>query len=383
MKTIISRYALYSLIAIEVLLMPYLVSSEFYIELEYYKFIVFFFPFVLVGAQSGFLYYNYTEKQDKFITLLLFGAIHALFCSLVFYNYSGQFLYSVSAFLMVMMVIIEQRVQVARHFTLALMVKPLISIFLIGFASLSYFYPSLGFEKIIFIGAFLSTFIIWSSAAFFSLRDKLNFREVGTLKDYTNLIKKGFFINVSTLLLMGMFFLDREIIKEYHPDFIGTYSFSFNISQFVILALTTIGYVNTVNLGESVANIDFDKIFKNLLFTYKIYFVLVVLFLIFISILDKFYEFPDLMLIAMIQVAFVGNFFSINSISAVALYKGMQKKMTAIFFGIFIVNIAFSYIFILNDTVYWAQLLKTGILLNVYSCFLLYSVYKSTSKKDF
>ena len=66
LKLIFYRYFMYSFLAVEVLLLPLFLEKELYATFEYYKFIIFFVPFFMLGSPSGYLYYKYNHKEEYF-----------------------------------------------------------------------------------------------------------------------------------------------------------------------------------------------------------------------------------------------------------------------------------------------------------------------------
>jgi len=53
---------MYSFIAIEVILLPLILPEDVYVQVEYGKFVLFFMPFLLIGAPSGYAYYKIKKK---------------------------------------------------------------------------------------------------------------------------------------------------------------------------------------------------------------------------------------------------------------------------------------------------------------------------------
>ena len=183
---------MYSLIALEVMLMPRLLPSNEYSELEYYKFITFMFPFFLVGAHSGYMYYRFTEKDDRFNNLLIFGSLQLGGVAIAFGLMKQNIYFAIAGLLMGIMVIIEQRVQVEKLFTLALAAKPLISVFLVLVAYLSWsgYAPQLDSGQILLLSIALC-FLVWLVIILWSIKKPINSLEKIRFSDYADLIKKG------------------------------------------------------------------------------------------------------------------------------------------------------------------------------------------------
>ncbi|WP_152084870.1 hypothetical protein [Pseudoalteromonas sp. A25] len=368
MYIIIFRYAMYSLIALEVMVVPKILPGSDYSELEYYKFIIFMFPFLLVGAHSGYMYFRFTEKEDRFNTLVIFGALQLGLFALAFGLMTQNIFYAIAGLFMGMMVVIEQRVQVEKLFTLALAGKPLISVFLVLVAYLSWggFSPQLDPSQILSFSVILG-FLAWTAIVVYFIKHTTSFQEGFEFSKYIDLIKKGFSINVATILLMMTFFLDRYITKQYYPESLASYSFSYNIIQFVILALTTIGYVNTVKVGEKFDELSFSVLINKLVYTYKVFVVILALFFVFLYVIKFFYTFEGFLTLSVIMSIFFGNFFCVNSVASIALYKGFQNKAAFFLACIFAVNVLLSYLLAESNVAHYWLVLKTGLLLNIYS----------------
>ncbi|WP_419777609.1 hypothetical protein [Malaciobacter marinus] len=256
MKLIFYRYFMYSFLAIEVLLLPLFLEKEFYATFEYYKFIIFFIPFLMLGSPSGYIYHKYNHKKEYFNELLLFGFIHCLLILPFLWIFFDNVLFLVLCLLMTISLFVEHKLQTQRMFILALGLKPMISIFLIISFLLIYFnFVDEITINILFL-LMLSSFLVWLIISF----RKINFEKNQKLKikNYFLMIKKGFPINAGTLLIMLYFFCDRFIAKEYYNEYLASYSLSYNLIQFILLALSTLAYVNVVDVGEKYSNINLD-----------------------------------------------------------------------------------------------------------------------------
>ncbi len=377
LKLIFYRYFMYSFLAIEVLLLPLFLEKEFYATFEYYKFIIFFIPFLMLGSPSGYIYHKYNHKKEYFNELLLFGFIHCLLILPFLWIFFDNVLFLVLCLLMTISLFVEHKLQTQRMFILALGLKPMISIFLIISFLLIYFnFVDEITINILFL-LMLSSFLVWLIISF----RKINFEKNQKLKikNYFLMIKKGFPINAGTLLIMLYFFCDRFIAKEYYNEYLASYSLSYNLIQFILLALSTLAYVNVVDVGEKYSNINLDFFKKKIFHSYKIFFILLLFFIFFILIVSMFYHFSNLILYSLIMGVLLGNYFTINSLSSIALYLDFFKKIVKMMLYLFILNLVLSYIFIFFKIDYVYYLIKTGILLNLSA---LYFLYLSVNKLE-
>jgi len=375
LKLIISRYFLYSFIALEVLLLPKLLPSELYAQIEYQKFILYFIPFFLLGAPSGYVYFKYNENKDYFHSLLLFGFLFGVIISLLLFLLNKNILFSIAGLLMILFFIMEQKVKTEKEFFLALSIKPFISIMLLVL-SYSIFVKLFDTKslEILYYSIFMA-FIVWSLVAIIRINKKIFTVKVAFF-EYKQLVQKGFLINIATLLLMVFFFIDRYFTKEYYYNYLASYSFSYNLIQFVILALTTVSYVNVINIGENIKKIEYSFIKQKIKKAYLIFCILFIIFIGFLFILNNFYYFKDFILISIILCFFIGIFYSMNSIASLAQYLDFQKEISMMILLIVVLNYSISYIMTIYNVPYLYLLIKSGILLNIYSLYLYLKIKK-------
>lgn len=381
---IVSRYFLYIFIAIEVLFLPKIVSNEIYVQIEYQKYILFMLPFILLGAPSGYVYFKYNHKKEYYNSLLFFGILIGMVLSLYIYIDFKNLLFAITSLIMILFLIIEQKLKTDKKFFLSLSVKPLISVNIILIASLSFFNYIELFDSInILYYSIIISFSIWISL-FFIKKEKNVLKDTTKplFSEYKLLIKKGFYINLNTILIMTFFFSDRYFTKEYYYEYLGSYSFSYNLSQFVILSLSTIAYVNVVKIGENIKSLNLDYIKGELNKTFKIFIVLFIFFVFFIIIVNNFYSFNNLIEISLIICLFLGIFHSFGAISSLAQYLDFQKELTTLMFCILMVNFVLSYILSHLNIHYLILLTKSGILLTIYSIYFYFKLKNVVDKKE-
>jgi len=382
LKLIISRYFLYSFIALEVLFLPKFLSQELYAQIEYQKFILYFIPFFLFGAPSGYVYFKYNENKDYFSSLIVFGFIFGIVVSLLLSIIYSNILFGIAGLFMTLFFIIEQKVKTEKQFFLALSIKPFISIVLLIMSYLVYinYFDKVNLEILYY--SIFTAFIIWCFIIFLKIKEKFIFISKANFFEYKELLKKGFLINVATLLLMIFFFIDRYFTKEYYIDYLASYSFSYNLIQFVILALTTVAYVNVVHIGENIKEIEYKYIKQKIQKAYLVFIILFILFIGFLYILNSFYNFKDFVLISLILCFFIGIFYCMNSVSSLAQYLDFQKNISLVMLIIVISNYISSYFMSIFEVEYIYLLIKSGLLLNIYSLFLYVKIKKKVLQMD-
>lgn len=373
---------MYSFLAIEVLVLPAFIEKELYSIFEYYKFIIFSSPFLMLGVSSGFLYCNYSLKSNYFNELVIFGTIYALIVVVpIAWVYFDNILFVVLCFLMVLSVFVEQKLQTQKMFILALGLKPLISIFLVISVAIFYFGGYNGKTINTLFLSMILAFLLWLLIAYnkLELYKSINI----DIKKYFIMLKKGFPINAGTILIMLFFFCDRFIAKEYYSADLATYSLAYNLIQFIILALSTLAYTNVVDIGERGHDVNFVFLKNKLIYNYKIFLILLFLFVFFIFGISGMYNFDNIVCHSLVMAILLGNYFTINTISSIALYLDFFKKIVWAMFFLFLFNVALSYLFVRFELKYIYFLIKTGALLNfsaLYFMWLLIGRLKNENK---
>ena len=360
--------------ALEVLLLPKVFSPELYSEIEYQKFILYFVTFFLFGANSGYVYCKYNDNKDYFYSLLTIGSIVGAGVSIVLFLYYQNIYFSLSSFLMFTFLIVEQKIKVENEFFLALAIKPLISMTLSVYAILYYKGKIENYGINFLYISIVVSFFIWITLVMFRLRTNFSFKFKVCFTEYGTLISKGFFVNIATLLFMGFFFSDRYITKEYYPEYLASYSFSYNLIQFVVLALTTIGYVNVVKMGENIKEMRYSVVLQTIKYSYKLFLSCYILFGIFLFVISPFFDFQGFVLISLLMAAFVGHFHVINSVSSLAQYLDFQRDVVFMMFILVVLNLISSYILIYFKLSYFLIIIKSGLLLNLYIWHVLYKI---------
>lgn len=378
-SVIIFRYVLYVIIGLETLLLPKLFSGNTYTEIEYLKSLAFLFPYVLMGSSNGYLYYKYNYKKDFFNVFLsiglLFGLIFLPVIGLIYKSIMLPFICLVT----LLFVMIEQKVKTEKYFTLSFIFKPLISLILIAIGVIV-FYTSKwqNSPQVVLLIAYLITCISWiwyvkmkigfSYPDFKSIRRKLSV--------YSLLVKQGFFGTLGTLLISLFLFSDRFFIKHYYPHFLGSFSFAFNLSQIVILTITTLSYISTVTIGEERNKISNAYIKKTLKETLIIFFFLFFLQSIAMLVISKYYNFDKLIEITLLITVTKGLFYCSTVLSPIVLYFDYQTKVTWVLLALFVLNIGLSYLCSIFNFSILIFLSMSGFSLIIYSIYIMYIIFK-------
>lgn len=376
-KVIILRYALYLIIGIEVLLLPKLIPVETYTTLEYYKSLSFLFPFVLLGAGNGYLFSKYSLKKDLYLVLLNQGLLLGLVVSIGFGVYYQSFVIPILFSVTLLFTIMEQKIKTDKNFILSFLFKPLISICLLIFGSLAFFIKVDFSWSFILLSSFLISLFVWilvgrvnSNILQFRLKLSRTY-----LKNYIHMVKKGFFATLGTLIISLFLFSDRYFTLHYYKEFLPTYSFGFNISQIVILALTTLSYISTIVIGENLQEMTRNNLRKSLVKSLLIFGGLLILLVCFVFVIQSFYEFEHILYVTLILAFFKGLFYAVSIISPIILYKGYQRKITIYLALLFLINVAGCYFISTQEFNYFGLIIFSGIVLTIYSILVIRFVF--------
>jgi hypothetical protein len=257
------RYFSYGFIAIEMLLLPIILSKESYGELEWYKSIAILGSYSLFGSFSGYIYYKYTLKKDLYEALFTYGLFSgilvSLICALLFSKFS--YLLIIPFFINALSIIQEKKLQVCNHFILSILFKPILSLVLVICFLYSYCFKQIDIEiSILFIFIYIISYVFWTILSTYFSGEKVLIKLHLNLKSnffqYCNLIKHGFIINLSTIALSLLLFNYRNLIFENFISDLAGFSLAFNVALFVFLGINTYGYILTVRIGEEIDSIN-------------------------------------------------------------------------------------------------------------------------------
>lgn len=381
------RYFSYAFIAIEMLLLPIILSEESYGEIEWYKSLAILGPYSLLGSFSGYIYNKYTLKKDFYEALFIFGLftsiLFSIICTFLFSQFN--FLLIIPFCLNALSIIQEKKLQVTNHFILSILFKPILSLILVICFLLSYYFKEVYMEiPILFIFVYITAYIIWTSISTYFSGEKVIVKLHLNLKSnffqYCNLIKYGFIINLSTIALSLLLFNYRNLIFVNFESDLAGFSLAFNVALFVFLGINTYGYVLTVRIGENI-----DSINKTALKTYlkNAFLAFVLLFLLglcLIYIYDTFIvSFDNVIRYYLVITSFSGLYYVFSIVSPVLLYRNTINQSTLFFVFILILDYISNIYLLKLDMSSFQILLKSGSLLLLSAIFNLYLIFNKSA----
>lgn len=345
-KFIFTRYVFYGFIGLEIILMPLLLSGENYGNLEFIKYTSSLLPLGLLGAHTGYMKIYYNSGRDYFNELLFNGLLVLVAIGFLGSIIYSNWLYCLSTVAVGLSFILEKKLLINKKFTLAILFKPLLSLFMITIAGLSYLvYSVVELNSVIFGGYLLSIV-----AFFFLFKNSL---EINDLKlkfsfdfwKYYKMLKEGLMLNLSTVVFTVFMYSDRFLINTYFNQHLSSYSFAFNFSALVIVGLSSLNMISQVDLGENTETSSREniiQIFKKAFFTFTILGVLgfmgIWIYQYFITSL------PFVKIQYLIILLTIGTFFLFGSVSPFIFYKGRQSALTYSLIICTIANIFLSYL---------------------------------------
>lgn len=380
LKFAFSRYSFYILIALEVFLLPNLVSVSEYSRVELVKSTSNLFGFVLLGAHSGYIYYSLKEKLNFYKPLLFYGIISASITGIAVGFYYEDFIFTVGILTVSVSYIIEKRYQINKKYTLAILFKPLFSIFLLSGV---YFLKD---ASLVLCMSYVVAILIFM-ILIFKIKKQVNTDIITVtalkLKDYWKLVKKGFPLNVLTILFLLLFYVDRIAILDISEELHTTYSISFNLALMTTLGLSSVNYITSMTLGERDGDLTLSYLYKLLgigLFLLSVSFLagLGVFYL-----LSKYY-YIDMNLAVkdfVILVFSLGLFHLIGVVGPVLFYRDKQVIQAVILALVVVISYFLNFVFF--EPSKELIILKTLILVICYFFISLILITKTTRKQIF
>lgn len=380
-KSIFIRYFLYGLALIESFTLPKLLDKYDYSQYEYFKNFIFIFPYFLLGAHSGYVQLKYVYKVDYYKQLFSIGIIHVISLSIIF-SIFFQNLYILMPLIMIgIYTIAEQYLKIKREFTIIFLFKPILSLITVGIAALFLFYkvPNISYN-ILLLSSFIIAFTIWLILC----PERINvfpfqaIKYIGryTLYRYAYMIKIYFTGVLTSLLFSIIIFFERYFTEKYYPENLATYSFAFNLSQIVVMVLSAVIYITTVELGERKDKINKEKLKKQFFKASLSYLIFLTIFTILIYFISPYYsEFDGLIRITIIITYAKGFFFLVGTISPLANYFGYNTYMFKYLALLFIIQILMVYLLLYLKTSYIIILFIDSLILLIYGLILLNIVF--------
>ncbi len=263
------RYAVSAIVAMEILVIPLLLDSKFYSEFEYYRSLTVLLQFSLFGSYTGYTYAYYREGKDEYQSLFCIGLAIAIVVAAASGVWYGSLWLFVACFFSIVALLIDRRLQTIRFFVLSSLFRALCSLLVILLAFLSFSLKlSVPLKPDLLLGwATVGGFIFWMLLCFplrhqFLSTVKLSLTQL--LRNYFELVKRGWLINLSTQFLALYFFADRDFIRTYHPAELAGYSLGFNVCQIVFIGLNTLALVAQADLGEKFSELKHNDLLAQL-----------------------------------------------------------------------------------------------------------------------
>ena len=380
------RYFSYGFIAIEMLLLPILLSEKSYGEIEWYKSIAILGPYTLLGSFSGYIYNKYTLKKDTYESLFIFGLFSSILFSLIctFFFNKFSFLLIIPFCINALSIIQEKKLQVTNHFILSILFKPILSLVLVICFLISHYFKLFYVEiPILFILVYLIAYIIWTFiSTYFSGENvivKLHLNLKSNFFQYCNLIKHGFIINLSTIALSLLLFNYRNLIFENFESDLASFSLAFNVALFVFLGINTYGYILTVKIGEEIDLINKSMLKKFLVNAFLGFVLLFLAGLFLIYIYDLFIvSFNNIILYYFVITSFSGLYYVFSIISPVLLYRNTINQSTLFFVFILIMDYVSNFYLLKLDLSSFQILFKSGLLLLISAFYNLYLIFNKS-----
>lgn len=364
------RYLLFGILGIEILLLPFFLPKEAYGEVEYLKFTSFLTQFLLVGAATGFIVRylkESAEQREELTRIFVLGSfIQASFVCLVLWLL-GFGVVALLSFIAMMALVYESISKVHESYLLSMSFKPILSLAIVSLIPV-FLASQLQVESYVLIGFFIAA-VIYIGLIYYSVErnteKKLGLKKLllgSWIKNYTENIKSGFVVNISTAMIFLFFYVDRSVIRDKFPDYLGDYSLSFSIMQLTIVAITAFSYVNIVEFGKTQddkAELK-HKVLSSLRKCFLLFIVLGTVSAIFSYFASIFYGYDEVFKTTCLMLALFGLANVLSSLNAAHLYLGSVNKVAVLVASSFIVSVSLNY-FIDYSSLdgYYMLLLKT------------------------
>lgn len=365
-RTVLGRYALFSLMGLEILLLPYFFQEQFYAEADFIKFTSFLAQFALLGAGTGYVvqYLKFERKNTEGFELavgayaVLVGVLAAFFV---------HWAVAISASLAILALAAESMVKVKEKYLLAMAFKPILSVVLVVLIPLV-LYVGLGAEEY-FLTAIVTALLIYAVLIALTLkisllgrlaRIKSTTRQVAT--NFVGLVKSGVIMNASTALVFLFFYTDRAIVRVNFNEDLADYSLAYSIMQLTVVAITTFSYVNIIDFGKAAEDAGElkNKVHGALKKCFLYYAIFGVLSIAFSFVAEKVYLYDKLFETTVIMVLLFGFASVLMTVNSVFLYL-RKIHMLALFVAVaLLVSLSLNYYVIDGESSgYYFLLLKT------------------------
>ena len=337
---------------LETLITPMLLEREIYGNMEYVRGLVFLCQFAFLGACTGYITIVFKHGMNltgelKAITLLC--CIVIFVASLLFLN---DYWVGLGCIAVILSFYIETLAKVEQRYTLSMLYKPLFSTCVVLLA-LMIWLDALDIDTPSVIVAVCAIMSFFGFLLVSKLSNVGGVNILGVRLSYKGcslLIKEGILVNASTALIAITLFSDRSWIKYFYPDQLPSYSLAMNLSQFVLLAITMFSFVNQVELGKVYQEEGIDALLcelKNkMIFSGKVYSVLIVLFVPFLYGVSIVMPFQNVFIFALVTGVFYGAAQVLFSVNISLVYVSKYGAVTALLLVSLMVNLMMDYIVI-------------------------------------
>lgn len=350
LRFLAGRYLLFGILGVETLLLPLFLSKEAYGEVEFLKFTAFLTQFLLIGSATGYIVRYFkepVEQRDQLTRIFILGAfLQTIVVCVVALSFGYWTVAFLSLFAMLALVF-ESISKVHENYLLSMSFKPILSLAIISlipvflvvqFSVESYVIIGFVITSVIYIGLILYRSIQYTGKVV-SWKNIL-FRI--WLKSYLENIKSGFIVNISTAMIFLFFYVDRAVIRNQFPEFLGDYSLSFSIMQITIVAITAFSYVNIVEFGKSQDNLEELKlkVMGSIRRCMILFCILGSASSIFSYFASAFYGYTEVFKTTTLMLLLFGLANVLSSLNAVHLYLGSVNKVALLIAVAFLVSVS-------------------------------------------
>ncbi len=376
---VLIRYLFYGIASVESFLLPLFFKGEIYANFEYYKNFIFIMPNFLLGSYSGFIFLKYSHKVDYFKQLVSVGYVVSAITAVIMSLFIQNFYLLIPFIIINIYTLIEQWLKVERNFIAAFAFKPIYSILSILFAFLITSYTQFVINPSLSLCVLFSlTFVSW---LFLCKIPKEAFIPDFKISKFT-VLRYAFMVKVIVSGVMASFlfsillFFERFYVNKYYHDVLPSYSMAFNLSQIIVVILSAISYVSSVNLGESKDTMEKKKLLHSFKVAVSTYFMMFIGFIGFIYFISSFYkQFNDLVLITAIVTFGKGFYFLTGIFSPLAVYHGFNNNMFRFLLLLFIINISLIFFLIFLKLNLFILLLIDSFFIIIYALYMLHLVF--------
>lgn len=232
---------------------PKIVGLDAYGVIEYEKQIINLSAIFLFGLHTGYsvIYYKLGKENNNFIFLST-GLTHILFIFIILSLITSTFSFGILLYLF--SILLEQILKIRNKFNLAIVYKPVVSIIIILYYIILYFRSQyiISFSTDINL-MYLFAFLIFLTIIYKEIGVK-KVKFIFDVKKYKEYLKKGFQPNLTSSLILLLFFLDRYFIEKYFNEKLGTYSIAYNFALISFLIASSIAYVTSIKIGEELGD---------------------------------------------------------------------------------------------------------------------------------